>query len=400
MNLTQIKNSKRLKGRLIAALLVLTALSGAIYWNYSRSAVEISYRTSKAVKSDLRSVIQATGTLDAVETVDVGTQISGTVKDIYIDYNSIVKKGELIAEIDSATQQADVAQAEANLMAARADLMNSEAVFANAEKGLARTRKLAEKDLIAKADVDTDEKTFLTARAQVAASRARISQYDAALRKAKINMGHTKIYSPVDGVVIAKNVEKGQTVAASYQTPSIAEIARDLSQMQVEVNVDEADIGGVKEGQKATFTVDAHPNDPFEGTVTQVRFSPTTTDNVVTYVVIVKVSNDKGLLMPGMTANVSLIVEEREGVIIVPNSAFRFKPADPSAASIQPGVPRMGAQTIAEAKTPSVYMLEKKTPVRKEVKRGISDGQNTEILSGLQEGDEVITGIIVPNGAR
>lgn len=400
MNIAGRKISKKLKGRIIGAVLLLAALFGVIYWNYGRSSDEISYRTERAVRSDLRSVIQATGTLDAVETVDVGTQISGTVREIYIDYNSVVKKGQIIAEIDSATQEADVAQAEANLMAARADLMNSEAVLSNAEKSLARTRKLAEKDLIAKADADTEEKTYLTARAQVAASKARISQYDATLRKARINLGYTKIYSPVDGVVVSKNVEKGQTVAASYQTPSIAEIAKDLSQMQVEVNVDEADIGGVREGQKATFTVDAHPNEPFEGKVTQVRFSPTTTDNVVTYAVIVRVSNDKGLLMPGMTANVSLIVEERQDVIVVPNSAFRFKPADPSANQKQQGPPGMGAQTVAEVKAPAVYVLNKKAPVRIEVKKGISDGQNTEIISGLKEGDEVITGIIVPNGAK
>ena len=400
MKFIENKISKKLKGRIMAVILVLIVISGGLFWYYSKSAEEIQYKTVRAERSDLRSVIQATGTLDAVETVDVGTQISGTVKEIYIDYNSVVKQGQLIAEIDSATQRTDVAQAEANLQVVQADLMNSEAVLANAEKSLARTRKLAEKDLIAKADVDTDEKTYLTAKAQVAASRARIAQYNATLNKTKINLGYTQIYSPVDGVVVAKNVEKGQTVAASYQTPSIAEIAKDLSQMQVEVNVDEADIGGVKEGQKATFTVDAHPNDPFDGVVTQVRLSPTTTDNVVTYVVIVKVSNNKGLLMPGMTANVSLIVEERENVVVVPNSAFRFKPADASANSGQPGAPMMGKQTIAEVKKPAVYMIEKKAPVRVEVEKGISDGQNTEIISGLSEGDEVITGIIVPNGEK
>ncbi|MBP9975781.1 MAG: efflux RND transporter periplasmic adaptor subunit [Synergistaceae bacterium] len=400
MKFIENKISKKLKGRIMAVILVLIVISGGLFWYYSKSAEEIQYKTVRAERSDLRSVIQATGTLDAVETVDVGTQISGTVKEIYIDYNSVVKQGQLIAEIDSATQRTDVAQAEANLQVVQADLMNSEAVLANAEKSLARTRKLAEKDLIAKADVDTDEKTYLTAKAQVAASRARIAQYNATLNKTKINLGYTQIYSPVDGVVVAKNVEKGQTVAASYQTPSIAEIAKDLGQMQVEVNVDEADIGGVKEGQKATFTVDAHPNDPFDGVVTQVRLSPKTTDNVVTYVVIVKVSNNKGLLMPGMTANVSLIVEERKDVVVVPNSAFRFKPADPSAASGQPGAGMMGKQTIAEVKTPAVYVPAKKAPVRVEVKRGISDGQNTEIISGLSEGDEVITGIIVPNGAK
>jgi len=400
MNFMNNKIIKKQRGKILSVIMVLIVISGGLYWHYTKGSDEILYKTARAERSDLRSVIQATGTLDAVETVDVGTQISGTVKEIYIDYNSVVKKGQLIAEIDSATQQADVAQAEANLMAARADLMNSEAVLANAEKSLARTRKLAEKDLIAKADVDTEEKTYLTSKAQVAASRARIAQYQATLDKTRINLGYTRIYSPVDGVVVAKNVEKGQTVAASYQTPSIAEIAKDLSQMQVEVNVDEADIGGVREGQKATFTVDAHPNDPFDGLVTQVRLSPKTTDNVVTYVVIVKVSNNKGLLMPGMTANVSLIVEERKDVVVVPNSAFRFKPSDPSANSGQPGVPRMGGQTIAEVKAPAVYMLDKKTPVRVEVKRGITDGQNTEIISGIREGDEVITGIIVSNGEK
>ncbi|NLD04555.1 MAG: efflux RND transporter periplasmic adaptor subunit [Synergistaceae bacterium] len=400
MKLTENKFSKKLKGRIMGVILLLIAISGGLFWYYSKGTDEIRYKTATAVKSDLRSVIQATGRLDAVETIDVGTQISGTVKEIYIDYNSVVKQGQLIAEIDPATQQTDVAQAEANLMVVKADLMSSEAILANAEKSLARTRKLAEKDLIAKADVDTEEKTYLTAKAQVAASRARIEQYRATLNKTKINLGYTKILSPVDGVVVAKNVEKGQTVAASYQTPSIAEIAKDLSQMQVEVNVDEADIGGVKEGQKATFTVDAHPNDPFQGKVTQVRLSPSTTDNVVTYVVIVKVSNDNELLMPGMTANVSLIVEEREDVLVVPNSAFRFKPADTSAKSAQPGAGMMGKQTIAEVKKPAVYVYDKKVPARVEVKRGITDGQNTEIISGLSEGDEVITGIIVPNGAK
>ena len=400
MKLQGIKLSKLFKGKTLLAIFILIAVSGGFFWYFSKGADEVQYKTVKATRSDLRSVIQATGTLSAVETVDVGTQISGTIKDIYIDFNSVVKKGQLIAEIDSATQQADVAQAQANLLASKADLMSSEAVLANAGKTLARTKKLADRDLIAKADEDMDEKSYLTAKAQVAASKAKIGQYAATLTKTRINFGYTKIYSPVDGVVISKNVDKGQTVAASYQTPSIAEIAKDLSNMQVEVNVDEADIGGVKDGQKATFIVDAHPNDPFEGVVTQVRLSPAKTDNVVTYVVIVKVSNKKGLLMPGMTANVSLIVEERENVLVVPNSAFRFKPVDPAASSRVQGASMMGKQTVAEVRTPSVYLLDKKTPVKVDVKRGISDGEKTEILSGISEGDDVITGIIVPNGDK
>ena len=386
---------KFLSKKTLFLLLIIAAIVGGVMLYMNGKKSEIKYRTSTVSRSDLRSVIQATGTLDAVETVDVGTQISGTVKEIYIDYNSVVKKGDLIAEIDSATQQADVAQAQANLMAAQADLLNYQAVLTNAKKNLQRTEELSRRDLVAKSDVDSDVKTCATAGAQVAAARAKIAQYSAALTKSKINLGYTKIYSPVDGVVVAKNVDKGQTVAASYQTPSIAEIARDLKDMQVEVNVDEADIGGVKQGQPAEFTVDTHPTEIFKGKVTQIRLSPTTTNNVVTYTVIVKVQNEKGLLLPGMTANVSLVMQEREDVLTVPNSAFRFKPVDLSAVSVEQGPPGRGKSKVAEVRKPAVYTIQKKKPVRVEVEKGITDGSATEILSGLKEGDKVITGIVV-----
>lgn len=397
-----MNNKRKNVNRNIILTLILfsiTALGG--YYFFSGKKSEIQYKTVKVTKTDLRSVIEATGTLDAVETVDVGTQISGTVKNVFIDYNSVVRKGDLIAEIDSQTQEADVLQAQANLMSAKADLMNYQAVLENAQKNYKRTEMLAQKDLVATIDVDADKKALLTAEAQVAAVRARIQQYEASLAKSKIILGYTKIYSPVDGVVIAKNVDSGQTVAASYQTPSIAAIARDLNQMQVEVNVDEADIGGVKEGQKAQFTVDTHPTEVFEGKVTQIRLSPTTSSNVVTYTVIVKVQNRNGMLMPGMTANVSLIVQEAQGVLVVPNSAFRFKPVDPSAKVDMPMGPGRGAGgggrrlNVASDTVPTVYLLEKKAPVRTEVKKGITDGQRTEVLSGLSEGDTVITGIVV-----
>ena len=245
--------------------------------------------------------------------------------------------------------------------------------------------------------MDTDTSTWLKAKANLAAAEAKVAQYRATLEKSRINLNYTRIYSPVDGVVVAKNVEEGQTVAASYQTPSIAEIARDLTQMQVEVNVDEADIGGVHEGQQAIFNVDTYPADSFEGKVTQVRLSPTTTDNVVTYTVIVKVQNPDGKLLPGMTANVSLILESREDVLVVPNSAFRFKPSNGQSAEM--GMPGPGGgrkQNVAAVTKPAVYTLDKKNPVKVEVERGITDGQNTEILSGIEEGERVITGIIVP----
>ena len=390
---------KILTKKLFLIVILLLCAVGVGFWYKQLNKQEIEYMTQTVKKKDIRQTIQATGTLKAVETVDVGTQISGTIKDIYIDYNSVLKKGQLIAEIESLTQQADVGMANANLKAAYAELDNSKAVLENAKKNFARTKELADRDLIAKTDVDKDEKFLFVAHAQVNASKAKIEQSAAALAKAKVNMGYTKIYSPVDGVVVAKNVEKGQTVAASYQTPSIAEIAKDLEQMQVEVNVDEADIGGVKEGQEAVFYVDAHPSVEFRGSVTQVRLSPIVSNSIVTYTVIVKVKNEKHLLMPGMTANVSLMMQERKAVLSVPNSAFRFKPVDLKAAASNQGGPGPGMMksNIAEdAAKPCVYLAgHKNTPVKTEVVKGITDGETTEVISGLLEGDKVITGIVV-----
>ena len=392
-----MKNGGKLKfAALIAAAAV--AAAGGFYFLNTREG-EIQYKTVPGVRSDLRSTIQATGTLNPVETVDVGTQISGTIKELYFDYNSRVKQGQLIAIMDSATQSAEVAQAQATVASAQADVLNAQAALDVAAKDLARTRELAKRDLIAKADVDADTSTWLKAKANLAAAEAKVAQYRATLEKSRINLNYTRIYSPVDGVVVAKNVEEGQTVAASYQTPSIAEIARDLTQMQVEVNVDEADIGGVHEGQPATFNVDTYPTLNFEGKVTQVRLSPETTDNVVTYTVIVKVQNPDGKLLPGMTANVSLILENRDDVLVVPNSAFRFKPSN-GQSSGEMGPPGPGGghkQNVAEVTKPALYTLDKKKkPVKIEVEKGITDGQNTEIISGVEEGERVITGIIVP----
>ena len=396
-------NSRTKKGKFFktAALLIVIAAAAGGYYFYSARGSEIQYKTAPVIRADILSTIQATGTLNPVETVDVGTQISGTIKELYFDYNSVVKQGQLIAVMDSETQAADVAQNEASFASAKADIVNARAGLDVAAKNLARTQELAKRDLIAKADVDADMSTWLKARATLDAATAKAAQVEAALRKSRINLNYTKIYSPVDGVVVAKNVEEGQTVAASYQTPSIAEIARDLTQMQVEVNVDEADIGGVHEGQEAVFSVDAYPNKNFSGKVTQVRLSPHSSDNVVTYTVIVKLNNPDGKLLPGMTANVSLILESRKDVLTVPNSAFRFKPSE-GAGNMPAGMPGPGGpkQNIAEATAPAVYTLDKKKPVRIEVKKGLTDGNRTEILSGIGEGENVITGIVVPKEGK
>jgi len=386
---------KNVMRKIIPAAVVLLVIAGGAYWLLSLKKTEVRYRTSPVVRGSISSSISATGNLSAVETVDVGTQISGTVTKVYIDYNSVVKEGDLIAEIDPKTLQADVDQMRASLLSAQADLMNAKAVLSKAQSNYSRTKQLAEKDLVAAADVDADLSAYNVAKAQVTAAEARIAQSRASLAKAEINLGYTKIYSPVDGVVVAKNVDEGQTVAASYQTPSIAEIARNLAEMQVEVNVDEADIGGVKEGQRATFTVDAFPSQTFDGEVTQVRLSPTTTDNVVTYTVIVKVANDEKILMPGMTANVSLLLEERESVLLVPNGALRFRPAETSAATAQMGPPNRNLNASTSVRKPTLYSLDgRNQPVMHEVERGITDGQNTEIISGIDEGVQVITGIL------
>lgn len=378
----------------IAAVLILAAAAGGYYYYRSAKSQEIQYMTTSVSRGNIRSSISATGTLSAVETVDVGTQISGKIKSIHIDYNSVVKAGQIIAEIDSATQEADVMQYRANQLSAKASLENAKATLIKAQKDYARTKELVAQDLVSRAAADADEASLNVAKAQVAAAEAQVAQATATLAKAEINLGYTKIYSPVDGVVVAKNVDEGQTVAASYQTPSIAEIARNLAEMQVEVAVDEADIGGVYEGQTAKFTVDAHPTESFTGTVTQVRLSPNTADNVVSYTVIVKVANDNKLLMPGMTANVALIIEEREDVLLVPNSAFRFKPSNGSSSAAMGMGPQGGRSTVAAAEAPSVYTLGKdKKPVKTEVERGITNGQFYEIVSGLNEGDKVITGI-------
>lgn len=382
-----MKNSKKI---IIAVLLVACFAGGLMFFGKKKTEVStVKYRTAKIIRGDLRSVIQATGTLNAEETVDVGTQISGTIEDIYVDYNDKVTEGELIAIMDSRTQQAEVDVARASLEAAEASLNKAKATLIRAQRDLKRTQELVSKDLVAKSDLDADTATEAEARADVESAKATVEQCKATLRKAEVNLGYTKIYSPVDGVIISKSVEKGQTVAASYQTPSIVEIARNLKSMQVEASVDEADIAAVREGQSAEFTVDAYSTSSFVGTVTQVRLEPTTTDNVVSYTVIVKVANDDERLMPGMTANVTLVAADKRGVLLAPNSALRFRPVDSSAVNVGPPGMKL---TVVEAETPGVYVLQKKVPVKIEVEKGITDGSMTEIISGVEEGTEVLVG--------
>jgi HlyD family secretion protein len=347
----------------------------------------IEYRTTPADRGNIISTISATGNLNAVVTVEVGTQVSGNIKELYADFNTKVKKGQLVARIDPAIYEAKVSQAEANVDAARSAVMNANAALeksaadissANAQAAIARANlakeRVSESDskvklgrqaelfnsgLIATNDRDTAQATYdaatasvaaanaqvkaaddavrsaeaqrTIARAQVATAEAQVKQQAAALNQAQIDLQHTYIYAPVDGTVISRKVDVGQTVVASLQAPAIFQIAQDLTKMQVDTNVDEADVGHVRVGQEATFTVDAYPSQKFHGSVVEIRQAPINVQNVVTYDVVVAVSNPDLKLFPGMTANVNVVVDHRDDVLRVPNAALRFRPADAKA---------------------------------------------------------------------
>jgi HlyD family secretion protein len=342
------------------------------------------YRTEKTVKGDIVTTVTATGTVNAVTTVLVGTQVSGTIKKIYVDFNSSVKKGQLIAQIDPALFDEQVAQARANLLAAKANVEKAEASLVDAQRTRDRNAELFRKNLIARSDLDTAETNRETSKASVSAAKAQLAQADAALRNAQTNLGYTKIVSPVDGTVVSRNVDVGQTVAASFQTPTLFTIAQDLTKMQIDTSVDEADIGKVKVGQDAEFTVDAYSDNTFKGKVGQVRIAPITVQNVVTYDVVVTVDNPDFRLKPGMTANVSIIVASKKDVVKIPNAALRYRPAERT-------------RTKQAQKGSGVYLLENGKPKRIPVTLGISDGTFTELLTGeIREGQEVITEETLP----
>ncbi len=340
------------------------------------------YRTEPVTKGDIRATVTATGAVNAVTTVLVGTQVSGTIKNLFVDFNSPVKKRQIIAQIDPSTFEAQVQQAQANLLAAQANLDKSNAALADAKRTFDRNKELFSKNLVPRSDLDTSDTNYETAKAQVNSSKAQIEQAKASLDYAKQNLEYTKIVSPVDGIVISRNVDVGQTVAASFQTPTLFTIAQDLTKMQIDTNVAESDIGVVKLGQEVDFTVDAYPDTTFKGKVWQIRQAPITVQNVVTYDVVIQVNNRDFKLMPGMTANVSIIITTRQDVLRITNAALRFRLSEKPA----------GAGTsAAEKKGPSVWILENSKPKRTSITPGVSDGSYTEVVSGdLKEGQQLI----------
>ncbi|MEK6775670.1 MAG: efflux RND transporter periplasmic adaptor subunit [bacterium] len=367
---------------LISGIVIFIAIAGFVLFRDKEN--EPKFRTDKMTRGDIEMTITATGTVNPVTTVLVGTQVSGTIKELYVDFNSPVKKGQLIAGIDPALFEAQVSQAKANLLSARANLEKAEAARVDAKRTMDRNKELFSKNLIARSDFDTSETNYETSMAQKNAAKAQIAQAEAALYLAETNLRYTKIVSPVDGIVVSRSVDVGQTVAASFQTPTLFTIAQDLTKMQIDTNVDEADIGKVMVGQDVEFTVDAYPDMTFKGKVLQVRNAPITVQNVVTYDVVIIVDNPEFKLKPGMTANVSVIVSIKKDILKIPNAALRFQPAEKSKTAMQP-------------KGPGVWILEQGKPKRVPISIGISDGNYAELVSGeMKEGQEIIVESLAP----
>jgi HlyD family secretion protein len=373
------------------ALAAVVAFAGYMYFTNDNGVSP--YRTAKVEKGEIVDAIAATGTINAVTTVSVGSQVSGTIQQIFVDFNSRVRKGQVIALIDPRLLEAAVEQARANVSNAQASLERAQVGVIDTERTNRRNRELVKDGFVAQADVDSSQTAWEQAAAQKRSAEAVLRQAEGALRVARTNLEYATIRSPVDGIVISRTVDVGQTVAASFQTPTLFSIAEDLTKMQVDANVDESDIGRAALGQSVTFTVDAWPEKTFAGEVAQVRNSPIVTQNVVTYNVVVRVDNRELLLKPGMTANVSIEVKKFGDVLKIPNAALRYRPATKGAVA-ESGGRRQGNGKGKEAGGQRVYLLGKDgKPVPVRIKSGISNGTFTVLEEGdLKEGDLLVTG--------
>ena len=363
------------KALVIAAVAAIAALA---VWLLSGGKKEekITFDTAAVAPANIMNSITATGTIEPVTSVTVGTQVSGIVSKLFVDYNSVVKKGQVIAELDKTNLMSQLNTAKTQLATAQSQLNYQTANYK-------RYKTLFEKGLVAADDFDNAKLSYTQAKEQVASAKEEV-------QRAQTNLGYATITSPIDGVVLSKSVEEGQTVAASFSTPELFTIAQDLTNMQVVADVDEADIGDVKEGERVTFTVDAYPDDTFEGEVKQVRQEATTTNNVVTYEVVISAPNADLKLKPGLTANVTIYTAERKGVLSVPSKALRFTPQKET-------VGKMKIVDVANAKN-KVWTIEGNSIVAHKVNIGMTDGTNTQIVGGIAEGTKVITGLNVMGG--
>ena len=357
-------------GAVVVILIAWSMLRGG------KKEEKISFETAKVEKSDIHTSITATGTIEPVTSVTVGTQVSGIVSKLYVDYNSVVKKGQVIAELDRTNLISE-------LNTAKANLASSESSMAYEKANYNRYKTLYDKGLVSADEYESALLSYRKAKEDVSTKRESVN-------KAQTNLGYATITSPIDGVVLSKSVEEGQTVAASFNTPELFSIAQDLTDMRVIADIDEADIGGVKEGQRVSFTVDAFPDDHFEGQVTQVRQQATTESNVVTYEVVISAPNNDLKLKPGLTANVTIYTMEKNDVMSVPSKALRFIPTE---ALLEKG------QTISDCEGEhKLWTLEDNTFKAHKVEIGTSNGLVTEIISGIPEGTEILTDFKISGG--
>ena len=371
---------------------VLAAAAAFWFWSRESAPAADAYLTEVADRGPIEVVVTATGTVNPVTTVTVGSYVSGPILELHADYNSAVTKGQLVAKIDPRQFQVKVLQAEAGLANAKAQVDKARADLALKQLNLDRNQTLRARNLIAQSDLDTARNDFAQAKAQLALDLAGVQQAEAQLSEARINLDYTNITSPVDGVVVSRSVDVGQTVAASFQTPELFKIAQDLTKMQVNANVSESDIGGVHEGQPARFTVDAYPERNFEGRVVQVRNAPITVQNVVTYDVVIEVANPDLALKPGMTATASVTTARRDDVLRVPLRALRFKPEEAeadAAAAVPPNRPIGSAVHVLDAEG---------APKRVEIQVGVRDESHAEVTGGdVEAGDAIVVGLGEPS---
>lgn len=367
---------------IVTGALAAALIAGIWWWNARPAPLE--WRTAPVTRGAVEVTVTSTGTLQAVTTVQVGTQVSGSIAGLYVDFNDRVTKGQVIARLDTTLLDAALKDA----------LSGLERVSALAQQSAAerdRARSLFQRDLISRAELEQAEASARVAAANLSSARAQVE-------RARINLRYAIIESPIDGIVLSRAVEPGQTVAASFNTPTLFTIAGDMTEMHVQAAVDEADIGRLRKGQSATFTVDAYPDTAFTGTVEQVRLQPTVTQNVVTYDVILRASNPDLRLMPGMTATLTIVTDRVADALRVPVAALRFVPPDAAASA---GAPPAGAMRSRAARAPveeAVYVLDNGTPTRVPVRTGLSDGARTAVEADLEPGAEVIVGVVSSAG--
>ncbi len=362
-------------------IITLSILLAVVIAVFALTKVETKpkYKLSKITKTTIIETVEASGTINPVKTVSIGSQVSGIISEIYVDFNSKVKKGELLAQIDPSLLQAQVDKARGDLNAAKANYQKTKSLLVYDKKNYDRYKTLYKKHYVSRDELDLAEATYRSNLAVLNSMNALISQTTATLQNNLTNLRYTKIISPVNGVIVSRAVDVGQTVAASFQTPTLFMVAQDLTKMQIEVNVSEADIGKVKQEQNVDYTLDGYPNEVFKGKVSQVRISPTTVSNVVTYTVIVSVDNDNEILKPGMSANVSIITSKKENTLCADNASLRFTPTEITRGK--------------KFKEQGIWLLKDNKPTRINIKTGVTDSEFTEIISDeIKDGDDVIIG--------